>query len=83
MTNALIDYFSDVNECETGDNDCGLYVKCVNLPGTFKCVCSWCNTCEWTIMFVIMYCTLETACYNNLCPVQYIGEGDTPKLHTT
>jgi len=36
---ALLAYFSDINEC-LESSSCGLpHQKCVNIPGSFKCVC--------------------------------------------
>ncbi|KAH9631240.1 hypothetical protein HF086_009563 [Spodoptera exigua] len=32
----------DINECATGKHNCNrLSENCINLPGTFKCICRW------------------------------------------
>ena len=36
----MIIHLTDINECEEDPDICNIYEKCVNLPGSFKCVCA-------------------------------------------
>ena len=35
----LICFILDINECETGDNNCDVNANCLNNDGSFTCKC--------------------------------------------
>ena len=32
-------YFADINECDIGTDDCPENTDCLNIPGSYQCVC--------------------------------------------
>jgi len=38
MSVLLVRYISDVDECATGQADCGAGFECVNSVGSYKCI---------------------------------------------
>lgn len=40
ICDSMLHYFVDVDECSDSSHNCGEGYECVNLEGSYKCVCS-------------------------------------------
>ena len=59
--------FPDVNECELATHGCSNSAECVNVPGTYSCVCSAGyqlsddgTACQGTLMLCVCVCVNMT-----------------------
>ena len=32
-------FYTDIDECTEGSNNCNVYADCIDNPGSFECVC--------------------------------------------